>query len=875
MLLLSRLVHMLRNLVLRRRVDRDLDDEVRGYVDMLAAEQVERGLAPEAAARAARIHAGGIEQVKEHVRRGRAGALVVEFGQDLRYGARLLARTPGFAVVAILTLALGIGANVAIFSVLHAVLLRPLPFPDADRLVIISGSNPSRGWERTSISHANYWDLHRMNETFLHAGAIQPTSINLTGVATPERLPAARVTVDLLESLAVPPLAGRIFRDGEDRAGADTRLAVVSQRLRGRLFGPDAPVIGRRLLLDGESYRIVGVMPTLDVGLNGIDVFVPLRRRGEEDRSSFDLGVIGRLKRGVTLEQARADLARVAAVLASTHPSVNEGLELVLTPSSEWVSGQTRGRTLWLLMGAVGLLLLIACVNLSNMLLARASARTRETAVRSALGATHLRLLRQMLTESLLISGSGGLVGLLGAFWLLAAVRASDPGDIPRLSHVSLDMTAVAFAAVVVVLTSLVIGAIPALHAGHAVAPALRNGDRSVTGGRAQQRMRGALVTAEVALSLVLLIGAALLLRSLNAVLTVDRGFATEGRMLATVHLPAGYEEGDRATNFQRELLHQIASSGSVKAAAAVTGRPLVGRSTGLGIAAAGEPEPAEVPWASWRLITGDYFRTLGLPVLRGRTFDEQDRIGGPPRVIVSERVADRLWPGQDPLGRMAILWKGQDERRFEVIGVVGNMRERGLASDPTLAVYLPYYGASWSPMEVVLHTDGTREATAAMLRTMVSSLDPAVPVSDIETLDDIVAGSLASRRLVAGLTGGFAALALLLAVIGIYGVLAYSVSRRTAEIGVRRALGASTTSLVRLIVGQGLKPVALGLALGVLGAAALSRLLGELLFGVTPTDPFTYAAVVMLVAGAAVLACVLPASQAARLSVTSALRTE
>jgi putative ABC transport system permease protein len=876
---LSRARSLFKNLLRGRDVERDLDSEVQSYLEMLADEHEARGATRADARRAARLGDGGPDQIKEHVRGARAGHLAEQVLQDARYGLRLLRRSPGFATVAILTLALGAGATTAIFSVLYAVLLKPLPYQQPDRLVEIFGVNPSHGWTHSSLSHANFWDLHDLSKAFTETGAMGSSSRTLTGLEYPERVDTAEVTAGFLQALGLGVVEGRAFREGEDRAGGNTHVALLTEPFWSKRFGRDRSVVGRALTIDGEAHRVVGVLRADEAAwLYGRDVVVPLVRTGTDQRGSFDLGVVGRLRPGVTLEQARVDLARVASALDRIDPKTNAGLGLGALPSSEWIASDPLRRSLWLLLAAVGVLLLIACVNLSNMLLARSAGRARETAVRTAVGATRARLVRQMLTEALVLSAIGAAAGLGLAAALLAAARKLEIADLRRLADASLNGWAIAVALGIMVLTTAVIAIAPVVHAPRAeLVPALRDGERGASGGFRQLRLRNLLVAAEVALSLTLLIASGLLLRSLQAVLQVDRGFETESRVLMSVNMPQDPSDktGERSAAFVQSLLAGVAGIPGVRAAAVVSGRPMTAANTGLGFASAENPNPTEVPWASWRLVTPDYFRTLGIPLRRGRVFTDSDRVDKTIKVAVSERLADQLWPGLDPVGRGIVLWKGQGDRPGTVIGVVGNMRERGLSSDPTLAVYMPYYGSGWTAADLVVHTTLPVKAIVPLVRQVAGRLDRAVPVADARTMAAIVSASVGSRRLVAGLLAGFAGVALLLSLVGIYGVLSYSVARRTGEIGVRMALGATASSVLRLVVVQGLRPVVAGLVLGIAAALGVSRLMSTLLFGITPTDPLTYVGLAALLTLAATLACALPARQASRVDVTSALRTD
>jgi putative ABC transport system permease protein len=795
---------------------------------------------------------------------------------DIRYSARSLLRNPGFTIIGILTLALGIGANTAIFSVVDSVLLRSLPFPEPDRLVSVSETRLDRGWEQMTFTHANFWDMRDRNRTFEAIGAFRYGTLNLTGVDSPERLGAARVSEGFFRALRVTPVAGRVFAPGEDEANAENRVVVLSHRLWSSRFGSDPAVIGRSLRLDGESYTVIGVLPRGGSWLDEADVFVPLVHRADADRDSFELLVLGRLSSGTTVDAARADLTAIAQQLAQLYPA-DKGMGIDIQPSSVWVASDTLRRALWVLLGAVGFLLLIACVNLANLLLARATTRTRERALRAALGASRGRIVRLILTESLLVGLLGGALGIALAQGIIGLLRVFDPGDIPRLADVNIDGRVLAVTTLVAVVTSIVTGLIPALRTPYLdLVVALREGERSVMGQRRLGRLRSVLVGAEVALSLVLLIGAGLLVRSFGEVVGVERGFQTQDRLMFEVGLPASYN-GERTAQFLAQFLSRVNSLQNVSSTAAVSMRPLRGVGTGMGIAAPDKPAPPDdaVPWASWRLISRDYFRTIGVPILEGRDFTEQDLISKPWRAIVSRSVATRLWPGENALGRQLIIWKGQSQSIAEIIGIVGDMRDWGLAGNPSLAVYLPYYGAGFSPVQFVVHSQASLASLAPQLRSLLREMDAELPMSDLQSFDDMVGDSIASRRFTMLLLAAFAALALLLALAGVYGVLSYSVSRRKAEIGMRLALGASPAGVMRLIVGQGMRPVFVGLVLGLGGALALSRLMTGLLFGITPADVLTYVAVAAALTVAAAFSCYLPARQALRVDVMTALREE
>jgi predicted permease len=796
--------------------------------------------------------------------------------RNMRTTLRLVRMQPALTGAIVAMLALGIGATTAIFSVVHGVLLRPLPFPEPERIVEVWGSLPARGISAASFTEANFWDMRDLNRAFEEFGALHDASFTLTGGDRPERVTGARVSAGFFRSLAVRPAAGRLFAPGEDEPGAPANRVLLSHALWARRFGQDPAIAGRTITLDGSLYEIVGALPAGTPWLDAADVFVPFIRRPDADRGSWEYAVIGRLKPGVTFEAAQADLERVAKDLERRFPE-NAGLGVTMQPSQIWIASDQLRRTLWILLGAVGLLLAIACVNVTNLLLARSSARAREHAVRAALGASRADLVRERLTESLFYSLTATIAGWLIAGWMLDVLQAINPGGIPRLGEVSLDGRVLAFAAATALAVGVVTGLVPAWQTplGN-VATALRHGARGTTGDRGQARLRSLFVAAEVALSLLLVVGAGLLVRSLMQVLAADRGFQTEHRLLATVSMPASHGRA-RLAQTMADILERLEALPQTVSVAAVSGRPLSRGSTGLGIGAADRPDvpDAPVPWATWRVVTKDYFRTMGLPLVAGRGFTEQDMIGTPWRAVISRRAADLLWPGANPIGRTAILWKGQDEVRGEIIGVVGDMRERGLENDPTLAVYFPAYGTATTSLQVVMHTRGRPQEAVPALRAVVASVDPNLPVSDVQTLEDVVNASVATRRMTMLLLGTFAALALLLAVAGVYGVLAYTVARRTSEIGVRLALGAQPGRVLRLVVAQGMRPVAVGALVGLAATLWLSRLMQSLLVGIEPHDPLTYAAGAGGLLAVAALACYVPARRVLRVDPAIALRTE
>ncbi|UCC83925.1 MAG: ABC transporter permease [Gemmatimonadota bacterium] len=796
---------------------------------------------------------------------------------DIRYAFRTLRKRPGFTAVALVTLALGIGANTAIFSVIQSVLLEPLPFEGPDRLVQVWESRVERGWTHAGMNPANFWDFREQNGAFEDLGALFYSSLNLTGLGYPERVSAGFISAGFFRILRVQPALGRTFLPGEDEPGGDNAVVLLSNEYWRTRFAADSAIIGSSLTFDGQSYTVVGVLPAGEPWLDEREVFAPLVRNPDADRVGFYLSVIGRLAPGVSIEAARADLTAVAQRLEEAYPEANEGIGATIeSAESAWLAGADLRRALWILLGAVGFLLLIACVNLANLLLAKATGRIRETAVRAALGADRWRIVRQVLTESLVLGLAGAAAGLLLAFWGVDLFKSLEPGGIPRADQVSINGWVLGFTAAVGLLTGVLSGIIPAIQLPRTdFQTALRESSRGTSGARAQNRLRGALVAAEVALSLMLLVGAGLLIRSFFEVMTVDRGFQSESRLVFAVNMPGSYDTGRRG-EVRDQLLERLNAMPGVLSAA-VNSRPIAGGNPGMGIVPEGwQEEPGDItPWAGWRLVTRDYFRVMGVRLLSGRTFTERDVIGEPWTAIISERLAERLYPGEDPVGRQVILWQGQGDLVAEVIGVVANQRERGLDNDPTLTVYLPYYGAGWSPMQFVVHTTGDPRANVGTVRSMLAEIDPSLPISNIQTLDEIVGNSVAGRRFYMLMLAVFAGVAIVLALAGIYGVQSYSVSRRTSEIGVRVAMGATHKQVIRQIVRQGMQPAAIGIVLGLIAAFGISRLLSSLLFGVASSDPLTYVGVAILLAAAALVACYLPALRALRIDPVNALREE
>jgi predicted permease len=628
----------------------------------------------------------------------------------------------------------------------------------------------------------------------------------------------------------------------------------------------------------------VGVLPPGEPWIDD-QVYQPFGYRADADRGSWEFSVIGRLAPGVSEQAAQADLTRLAANLDKTYPAEDKGIGFSLLPTSSWIASDKARRALWVLIGAVGFLLLIACLNIANLLLARGSARQREIAVRIALGAGRGRLIRYVMMEALLLSLGGTLLGLALAYGTLRGLQAMQVQGIPRLADANLNPWVLGFCVVIAVLTGVLSGLAPALQTpAGGTGNTMREGDHQ-TGSREQGRLRSLLVVAEVALSFLLLVGAGLLIRSFGELLNVDRGFQTESRLIFSVSMPQSYYQNGVGKEFLDRFFQRLATVPQVIAAGAVSSRPVEGADTGMGIAAVSASKGGQQgppPWAGWRIVSPGYFQAVGLPLLRGRAFDERDKPvwpehgqpPAPPRVVISQRLAKLLFGNEDAVSKHVALWKGQGNLDAEVVGVVADSRERGPAADPTLTVYIPY-GRNAPVSEFVLHTRGNPLAVSPTVRAIAARLDPNLPVADVRSFEEVVQRSLSPQRFNVILLATFGGLALLLATTGIYGVLAYSMSRRTAEIGLRVALGASRSDVLGMVLSQGMRPALAGMLLGALGAWWLSRYLEALLFGIKPFDVLTYVMVAALLLATALIACLLPGRRAMRIDPAAALRTE
>jgi putative ABC transport system permease protein len=816
--------------------------------------------------------------------------------QDLRYGVRMLLKNPGITLVVILALGLGIGANTAIFSVVNAVLLRPLPYDQADRLLFLNEA--SRVLDEMSISYPNFTDWRNQNQVFEKMGVYNRASYNLTGAGEAERIVTGQVSADLFSVLRVNAAMGRVFNNDEDKPGGEP-VVVLSHGLWERRFGGQAGILNQPLTLNSKSYTVIGVMPKGFLYPSRVEMWVPVGQLSGE--SSWQqrgnhpgLYGVARLKPGVTLEQAQADMDKIAVNLEKQYPDSNAGNRVRIRPLLEIYVGDVR-RALWVLFAAVGFVLLIACANIANLLMARASSRQKEMAVRAAMGASRWRIARQLLTESVLLSLIGGSLGILLARWGIDLILYMSPDAIPRSREVGMDWRVLVFTVGVSFLTGILFGLVPAVQAGVvALHETLKASGRGVT---RKQWLRNSLVVVEVASTLVLLIGAGLLIRSFYRLQQVNPGFSYEHLTSFSVSLPQKkYATQDQRSAFFDRLLENIRSVPGVEAAAAATGLPLGNNGWQTSFVVQGQPPPPrnQTPLMEACLVTPDYFRAMNIPLLRGRYFTERDdrahlagrdlsqlredeREGAGLNVaIIDEEFARRHWPNEDALGKQ--IKPGTDGRSptITVVGIVGRVKMEGLNQDSNrVQGYFPFAQVPLGGMTVIIKGSSDPNQLIAAVRQQVKAVDPDQPIYNIRSMDDIRAESIAPERLNLTLLSLFAGIALVLALVGIYGVMSYSVTQRTHEIGIRMAIGAQPRDVFRMILGQGMTLALIGVVLGLVGAFALTRLMTTMLFGVEPTDPVTFVSIAALLTTVALLACYLPGRRATKVNPVVSLRYE
>jgi putative ABC transport system permease protein len=797
---------------------------------------------------------------------------------DLRYGVRLLARSPAFSLVAMAALAIGIGANTAIFSIVNTLLLQPLPYRDADRLAIVWEHNTVRDRRSNVVGPSNFIHWREMNSSFEDMAALTFTySVTVTGGGEPEELQAQSISAQLFQILGVSPALGRAFTADENQP--NSRSIVISDRLWRRRFGADPNVLQRSIVSQGTPYTIVGVMPPGFSFLDRtVDVWLPIgftaQSRIPRGRS---LTVVARLKPDVTAARAQLDMTQVSAKLTQMFPDFNTGWTSRVVPLREQLTGDVRPALL-VLAGAVGFVLLIACANVANLLLARATSRQRELAVRAALGAGRGRLVRQLLAESMALSLAGGACGLVLAWWTLGFLRAvvADRLPIQRLETVGIDLTVLGFTVAASVICGLVFGAVPALTtSASSLTDSLKDGGR--TGSAAKgNRTRAAFVVVEIALALVLLVGAGLLLRSFMRLLEQNPGFNSSRTLTMRISLPqTRYGGPGQRGQFLDRFFQQVDALPGVKTSGAISFLPLQGLGAATSMRMLDRPEPpkGEAPVTDVRVIAHNYLETMGVPLIKGRLFNERDASDAKGRVVINATMAEKYWPGEDPIGkRVKISW---DDLEDEVIGVVGDVRHAGLDATVRPMTYWPYARSPYGTMTVTVRTAGEPAPVVNAIVGLVRQLDPELVVANVKTMDEVVSESVAQRRVTMTMLAIFAGAALLLAAVGIYGVIAYSVTQRTQEIGIRMALGAQRADVLRMVIRQALILAAAGIIAGGLGAFFLTRLMEGLLFEVKPADPVTFAAVSALLATVALLASYIPGRRATRVDPVIALRAE
>src|SRR5829696_4382336 len=869
----------LRGLLRREAVLQDIDEELRSHVEMETHANIERGMMPDEARLAALRSFGDLGRARELVYEVRGGGMLETLWQDLRYGARMFLKQPGFTLIAVLTLALGIGANTAIFSVVNAVLLRPLPFAEPERLVWLWDTQPQLPTAPASLP--DFLDWKGQNQSFEHLAAFQSGNMFLDTGDGMRDTPVGLVTPETFALFRVSPILGRTFTDEETLPGR-FRVAVLGHAMWRSRFGSDPNVLGRTIDVSGAPYTIIGVMPEGFSFPDRAELWRPLPIDPNKlDRGPHYLRIVGRLKPAVTLAQAQAEMSTLAARLAEQYPEKIAGHGVKLELLRDVVVGDI-GPALFVLLGAVGFVLLIACANVANLLLARVGVRQKEIAVRTALGASRLRIVRQLFTESLMLSVVGGAAGLLIAVWGVNWLVSMSPGTIPRVHEIAVDPRVICYTLLISVSTSLLFGLAPALQASRPdLTGALKEGGRS-SAGLLRNRLRSVLVISEVALSLVLLIGAGLMIRSFAKLNQVDPGFnPAEVLTVGVSLLPNKYPEEQRVASFYSQLLERAAATPGVESAGAISDLPFSGSNSSDSFTIEGRPPVTkeEEPSTEYRVVTPRYFESMGIPILAGRDCAWTDTKQSPNVVLINQAFARRHFSGESPLGHRLRL-QGQERDPLLIVGVVGDVRQLGLDKQPVPEAYVPFLQDPLSTtyqrsMTIVARTPLDPGGVAGSLRAALTSLDKSLPVFAFKPMTEYLRDSLARRRFNLILLTAFGGVALALAAVGIYGVISYGVTQRTHEIGIRMALGAEKGDVLRLVVRQGMMMALGGVAIGLLASLALTRLMETLLFGVSVTDPVTFAVIALLLTSVALLACFVPARRATKVDPLVALRYE
>ena len=808
--------------------------------------------------------------------------MIRDLWQDTKYGARMLRKSPGLTLVAVLSLALGMGAISTIFSFVNGIMLRPLPYPHSDRLVLLDETAPRKGDSSMGVSYPNFLDWRVRNQSFEDIACYDTSGFAMAGSSSgsnePEQIKGAFVNQGLFEILGVAPILGRTFTADEDQPDHDL-VVIVSYGLWQRRFGGDPNILGQTLMMNNRPRVVIGVMPKGFQFPEVADAWGPLALTPKTyTRTDHGLSAIARLKPGVSLEQAQAEMTNIAAGIEAENPVTNEGLGVNVINLRANLVGDYK-KALLILLGVVTFVLLIACVNVANLLLARAAARQKEIAIRAALGADRKRIFRQLLTESLLLGLISGALGLVMALWGMELLLSAIPIDIPFWMKFDLDGRVLGFTAGCSLLTGFVFGTVPALEASNPdLNETLKEGGRSGSGG-GRGRLRSMLVVAEIALSLVLLVGAGLMMRSFISLQNVDPGVNPKGVLTFKINLPgAKYRQAETRVAFFQRLLERVRALPSVLSAGSNSSLPLAGDYWGRSLTVEGFPvlPVGQAPTVNHFVVSPSYFEAMGIRVLKGRDFDERDTKDSQKVAIIDERLARQYWPDADPIGRRVRFGPPEDNEPWHtIVGVVGEVRHERLDASTRKSVYLPFAQMPVGRSNLAIRTSGRPENLISAVRAQVKELDPDLPIIHVMPMTEVVSMSIWQPRLYTALFGVFAAVALILAMVGIYGVMSYAVSQRTREIGLRMALGAERKDVLKLVVGQGIALAAIGVGVGLVAAVVLTRLMSSLLFGVTATDPITFAAVSVLLTGVALGACFVPARRAARVDPMVALRYE
>lgn len=866
----------LRSLFRRGQVEAELNEELRYHLERQIEVNTAAGMSVEEARYAALRAMHGLDQRKEECRDMRRVRLIEDLWQDFRFSLRSLLKRPGFTAIALLALALGIGANTAIFSLVNAVILQPLPYRDPDRLISVYGTRNRS--TQGSVGPTDFLDYRSQNKTFeqFAASGSMMLPMNLTGSGEPERLNASIITGNYFDTFGVRPALGRGFSLENEKTGQD-HVTVLSHAFWQTRFGGDPNIVNKTINLDGKAYEVLGVMPAEVVLPQPAQLWVPINFDADPEmkmRNARFLRGIGRLKEGVTLDQAQTDTDLIAAQLEQQYPDSNTGWSLRLIPLREILVGGSR-TMLFILFGAVGFVLLIACANVANLLLVRAAARQKEIAMRTALGASRLRIIRQMITESLVLAIFGGALGALLAVAGVKLLVSLGEDNIPRTANVKIDATVLAFTLLISLATGLLFGLAPAIRTmKENLVDALKDGIRGGSEATVKNRTRSLLVVFESAIAVMLLIAAGLLIRSLVALQNVDPGFDPNNVLTLRVDLPRQkYNTPEKASNFFEQLETRVAGLPGVEAVGLITDLPLSGEARDMPYRVEGRPATSDIAFVDFRRVNKNYFSAMRIPLRRGRNFTEQEVRQSDKAIVVSQAFVDSVFPNEEALGKRLIIWSGIRNEPYEIIGIVGDTRYQSLQGEPSATMYVPTRELLF--VNLVIRTQGDPLSLVGGVRKEVNALDPDQPIAAIRPMTEWVAMSAAGARYRTTLLGLFALLAMILAATGIYGVMSYSVAQRTQEIGVRMALGARPLDVLKLVVRQGMMLVLIGVIVGLAGALALTRVMSSLLFGVTERDPITFVAVAALLIVVAFISCFVPAHRATRIDPLIALRCE